>query len=84
MAAPLAAQDINAHKPEKGHISDTVLDVNNDTVSGATVVFEGSDLRGSRTVLSDDNGFFDFDNLDPGTYSSPSAPRDLRPGLHPP
>jgi hypothetical protein len=69
MAAPLAAQDFNAAKQEKGHITDTVIDVNNDAVSGASVVLEGSVLRDPRTVVSDDNGFFEFKDLDPGTYN---------------
>ena len=68
MTARLAAQDTNAPKPETGHITGTVSDENDDTLSGATVVLEGSGLKDPRKVLSDDNGFFEFDQLDPGTY----------------
>lgn len=68
MAAPLAAQDFNAPRLEKGRITDTVIDPNNETVSGATVVLEGPVLEDSRTAVSDENGFFEFDDLDPGTY----------------
>jgi hypothetical protein len=68
MAAPLAAQDINAPMPQTGHITGTVSDVNNDVLSGATVVLEGPSLKDPRKVLSDDNGFFEFVQLDPGTY----------------
>jgi hypothetical protein len=68
MTARLAAQDTNAPKPETGHITGTVSDVNDDTLSGATVVLEGPSLKDPRKVLSDDNGFFEFDQLDPGTY----------------
>ena len=68
MAAPLAAQDINAPMPQTGHITGTVSDVNNDVLSGATVVLEGPGLKGPRKVVSDDNGFFEFEQLDPGTY----------------
>jgi len=67
MSAPLAAQD--APKPEKGRITDTVIDVNNDAVSGAIVVLEGAVISDRRTLVSDDNGFFEFDDLDPGTYT---------------
>jgi hypothetical protein len=67
-AAPLAAQDINAPKPETGHITGTVSDVNNDVLSGATVVLEGPGLEDPRQVLSADNGFFEFNQLGPGTY----------------
>ena len=68
MAAPLAAQDIDAPTPQTGHITGTVSDVNNDVLSGATVVLEGPGLKDPRKVLSDDNGFFEFEQLDPGTY----------------
>ena len=68
MAAPLAAQDANAPKPGTGHITGTVTDVNNDILVGATVVLEGPALKDPRKVLSDDNGFFAFEALDPGTY----------------
>jgi hypothetical protein len=64
----LAAQAPNPPKPETGHITGTVTDVNNDTLSGATVALQGPSLKVPRTVLSDDNGFFEFDQLDPGTY----------------
>jgi hypothetical protein len=66
MASISAAQD---PKPESGHITGTVTDVNNDTLSGATVVLEGTLLKDPLTVLSDDNGSFEFKDLDPGTYS---------------
>lgn len=68
MAMPLAGEDTSA-KPPAGRITGTVTDVNNDTLSGATVVLAGPDLKDPRTVVSDDNGFFQFGNLDPGTYN---------------
>ena len=67
-AAPVAAQEFNAPPPEKGRITDTIIDPNNGTVSGASVVLEGPVLRDPRTTVSDDKGFFEFDNLDPGIY----------------
>ncbi len=69
MAARLAAQDLNASNPEKGHITDTVVDVNNGVVSGASVVLESPVLRDHRTIVSDNNGFVEFDDLDPGIYN---------------
>lgn len=68
MALPLAAQDTNASMPQTANITGTVTDVNGDTLSGATVVLQGPGLKDSRKVLSDDNGFFEFKQLDPGTY----------------
>src|SRR5437763_7162875 len=68
MSAPLSAQDVNSPKPEKGSITDTVIDPNNDIVSGATVVLVGP-MTDPRTMVSDNNGFFAFNDLDPGTYA---------------
>ena len=68
IAAPLAAQDTNTPKPGTGHITGTVTDVNGDTLSGATVILEGPVLGDPHTVVSDDNGFFEFKQLDSGTY----------------
>ncbi len=66
IAVPLAAQDVNAPKPETGHITGTVTDVNDDPVPSATVVLEGPSPADPRTVVSNDNGFFEFNDLAPG------------------
>jgi Carboxypeptidase regulatory-like domain len=66
IAVPLAAQDVNAPKPETGHITGTVTDVNDDPVPGATVVLQGPAPADPRTVESNDNGFFEFNDLAPG------------------
>jgi Carboxypeptidase regulatory-like domain len=66
IAAPLAAQDVDAPKPEAGHITGTVTDVNDDPVPGATVVLEGSALGDLRAVVSNNNGFFEFNDLEAG------------------
>lgn len=65
---PLAAQETSAPTLQAGHIIGTVTDVNGDTLSGATVVLQSSSLKDPRKVLSDDNGFFEFKQVDPGTY----------------
>jgi hypothetical protein len=67
IAVPLAAQDVNPPQPETGYISGTVTDVNDDPVPGASVVLEGPVPGDSRTVVSNDNGFFEFNDLEPGT-----------------
>ena len=53
-----------------GQITGTVLDSSGDTVSGAAIVLQRLDGTGkdSLKLLSNDNGFFDFKQLDPGTY----------------
>jgi hypothetical protein len=66
--APLAAQDNTAPQPGTAHIVGTVTDLNGDTLSGATVVLQGTGLNNPSKLLSDDNGFFQFAQLDAGTY----------------
>ena len=66
IAVPLAAQEADAPKPATGRITGTVTDVNDDPVPGATVVLEGSALGNPRSLVSNDNGFFEFNDLDPG------------------
>lgn len=56
-----------AHNLLAGHINGTVLDVNGDPVPGATVLLEGPASTDRRTVVAKDNGFFEFDDLKPGT-----------------
>jgi hypothetical protein len=53
-------------KPQPGIIVGTVIDVNNDPVPGASVVLESPALKDPRSVVSNDNGFFQFKDLEPG------------------
>jgi hypothetical protein len=63
------AQELpDAPKPQPGIIVGTVIDVNNNTVPGAAVVLQGPVAKSPRTVVSNDNGFFEFSDLDPETY----------------
>jgi hypothetical protein len=57
----------DAPRPQPGIIVGTVVDVQNDPIPGATVTLEGPVVRDSRTLESNDNGFFEFKDLDPGT-----------------
>jgi len=77
IGAPSTAQDVNTPQPKAGNITGTVTDVNNDVLSGATVVLEGLGLKDPRTVLSDDNGFFEFNQVDPGTYHITITAKDF-------
>jgi hypothetical protein len=45
-----------------------VEDVNNDTVPGAVVTLENPTLKTPRTLTTNDNGFFQFTDVEPGTY----------------
>lgn len=44
------------------------MDTSGDVVSGASVVLRHSGGKDVIKLVSDDNGFFDFKQLDPGTY----------------
>lgn len=68
LAASLAAQSTDSPKPEAGRITGTVTDVNDDVLSEANVLLTGPGLKDPQKVLSDDNGFFAFNGLAPGTY----------------
>jgi Carboxypeptidase regulatory-like domain len=58
----------DAPKPEPAIITGTVIDVNNDTVPGATVVLAEPGLKDPRTIVTNDNGFFQFTGVEAGTY----------------
>jgi len=68
VGASLHAQKPVAAQPGTAHITGTVTDGNGDTLSDATVVLQGPGAEDSRKLQSNDNGFFDFDQLAPGTY----------------
>lgn len=68
VAVPLEAENVNPPNPEAGRITGTVTDdVNSDPVPGATVVLEGPVLKDPRAVVANDNGFFEFNDLEPGS-----------------
>jgi hypothetical protein len=65
-AAPQPASSAS-HNLLAGYINGTVLDVNGEIVPGANVFLEGPALTDRRTIMANDNGFFEFGNLKPGT-----------------
>jgi hypothetical protein len=56
---------MDAPKPQPGIIVGTVVDLNNDPIPGATVVLQGPTLKGTRTAAANENGFFEFKDLEP-------------------
>jgi hypothetical protein len=66
-ATPAIAQQIAAPEPQTGNINGTVADANGDIVPGATVVLESTAFGERRTAVTNDNGFFEFNDLKPGT-----------------
>jgi hypothetical protein len=55
----------NEPKLQLGIIVGTVVDVNNDPIPGASVVLQEPSPEISRTVAANENGFFEFKNLEP-------------------
>src|ERR1700757_1829377 len=65
MGAALA-QDLSAPEPQAGTIIGTVIDVRDDIVPGAKVVLEGPVSSDQRTVVANENGFFQLTSVKPG------------------
>jgi Carboxypeptidase regulatory-like domain len=61
------AQSVSAPPPQTGTIIGTVFDLNEDVVSGATVALEGPSPSDRKSILTNDNGFFHFDQVNPAT-----------------
>src|SRR4029077_1576753 len=57
-----------APRPQPGVIVGTVVDVNDDVIPGATIVLESPTLQSPRTVVSNDKGLFQFNDVEPETY----------------
>ena len=61
------AQEVSAPEPQTGTVVGTVVDVNDDIVPGAAIVFEGRALSDHQRIAANDTGFFHLDHLSPGT-----------------
>lgn len=59
-------QQPSAPAPQPARIAGTVVDTNGDIIPGAEIVVDTPSQR-SRSTVANDNGFFQVDNLEPGT-----------------
>ena len=66
LSAAIFAQTAQIGGPESATIIGTVTDVNGDTVPNARVVLKGADVEGERAITTNENGFFQFRDLQPG------------------
>jgi hypothetical protein len=66
LSSPVQAQTSQPSSRESATIIGTVTDVNGGTVPDAAVVLKGSDMHDQRTITSTQNGFFQFQELQPG------------------
>lgn len=62
------AQQVSAPAPQPGTLVGTVLDVNGGMVPGATVSLRGSLPSDNRRLVTQANGFFQFDGVKPGMF----------------
>ena len=67
VAAPTVAQQVPAAEQRTGSIAATVVDPNDETVAGATVVLQGPAPGDRYTTVSTEAGFFEFHDVKPGT-----------------
>jgi carboxypeptidase family protein len=58
----------DAPRPAPGTIVGTVVDINDDAIPGATVVLQSASVKSRRTLVSNDQGFFEFNGVEPETY----------------
>jgi hypothetical protein len=67
LAARTQAQTVQSPETSSGQITGTVTDIKGDAIVGATVILtRSSESTDQRTVLTTENGFFQFDALTPG------------------
>lgn len=61
-----AAQTTAAAEGKPATIVGTVVDINGDTVPGATVVLKGLDINNACSLITSETGFFSFQDVNPG------------------
>jgi hypothetical protein len=59
-------QTIDAPDAKLGTIVGTVLDTNGDPIPSATVALQGTDVNDRQTIVTSENGFFQFRNVKTG------------------
>jgi hypothetical protein len=59
-------QSMPENGAQSGRVIGTVVDAIGNAIAGATVVLGGSDLTDHRIVVTGENGFFEFDDVNPG------------------
>ena len=59
------AQSVQTPEGQLGRVTGTVTDRNGDAVAGATVVLAGADPNDRQTVVTGENGSFEFDDVKP-------------------
>src|ERR1700757_49456 len=66
MSIHTAGQTIDAPDTKLGTVVGTVLDTNGDPIPGATATLQGTDVNDRQTIVTSENGFFQFRNVKTG------------------
>jgi hypothetical protein len=66
LSVPVLAQNSEMPAPEAGTIVGTVTDGNADTIPNATVALSPADGTAPRTIVTPENGLFQFNDVKPG------------------
>jgi hypothetical protein len=66
LSMPLLGQNSQTTAPETGTIVGTVENVNGETVANATVALKAADGKATRTIVTSENGLFQFQDVKPG------------------
>jgi hypothetical protein len=68
-AVVLLASFVLQAQTSRGTVSGTVTDPNGAVVSGATVALSNQETQVTRSTVTNSEGFYRFDAIDPGTYT---------------
>jgi hypothetical protein len=81
---PMAAQSTQTIAAKGAIIVGTVTDTNGDTVGNAAVLLSRPDSRDGQTVVTSQNGFFEFQGVTPGLpYQITISANDFEPWISP-
>src|SRR5580704_6310802 len=67
LSLTLHGQSLQGKQSKPGKLVGTVTDVNGDPVPNATVVLETPESNDRRTLVTPENGFFEFTDVKPAT-----------------
>jgi hypothetical protein len=83
-SVPVTAQNVQTMAAKGTTILGTVTDVNGDTVGNAAVALKGPDSHDGQTVVTGQNGFFEFQGVTPGLpYQITISANDFEPWISP-
>jgi hypothetical protein len=83
-SVPVTGQNVQAMAAKGATIIGTVTDVNGDTVGNAAVVLKRPDSHDGQTVVTSQNGFFEFQGVTPDLpYQIAISANDFEPWISP-